>query len=160
MKKKVFGRHFSRSSSSRRGLFRSLVRAVVINGAIKTTPAKAKAVMPFFDKLMTEAKKATVASRRNVLAKLGNDKLITGKIFDLALIFKEQRGGYLKITPLPARVGDNALMMRLELTKKIEPVVVKKPEKKAGNKAAESKAESKKSLGEKVKSVISRRKNN
>lgn len=120
MKKKVFGRKLSRSSKSRRGLFRSLVRAIVINGEIKTTYAKAKFLLPEFEKLINVAKKNDIAGRRRIYATLANDREITDKIFEIAKSFTGRSGGYIKTVNLPARRGDAARIVKLSWTEKIE----------------------------------------
>lgn len=83
--------------------------------AIVTTEAKAKALRPYAERLITKARRGTVHDRRLVVAKL-HDKDITQKLFDeIAPRYAERPGGYLRILKLGPRPGDNAPMARLEL---------------------------------------------
>jgi large subunit ribosomal protein L17 len=83
--------------------------------AIVTTEAKAKALRPYAERLITKARRGTVHDRRLVVAKL-HDKDVTKKLFDeIAPRYAERPGGYLRILKLGPRPGDNAPMARLEL---------------------------------------------
>jgi large subunit ribosomal protein L17 len=121
MKKRVFGRQLSRERDTRRALFRSLIRALVKHGKIKTTKAKAKAIQASIDKLVNLAKKDSISAKRRVFAILGNDKETTKKLLiEVVPSFLDRSGGYTRIVPLPARRGDAAQMVRLEWVKEIE----------------------------------------
>jgi large subunit ribosomal protein L17 len=118
----VFGRHFSRGKKARKALFRSLIQALVLNGKIITTKAKAKAIIPDVDKLITLGKKGTISARRDALASLGNDKATTDKLFfEVIPAFKDRVSGFTRIVLLPTRPGDNAEMVRLEWSQAVEP---------------------------------------
>lgn len=140
MKKKVFGRKLSRSRPAREALFASLAKSLILNGKIETTRAKAKAVIPDVEKMVTLAKKGEIAGRRKVLTMLDNAKEPTKILFkDIAKAFMSKNSGFTRITSLPRRVGDNAEMARLEWTEKIaassqELVVSKKANKKEESK--------------------------
>jgi len=117
MRKRVFGRQLSRGRKSRMALFRSLVRAVVLEGKITTTVAKAKSVQAQIEKLVTLAKQGSLVSRRKILAYLANDRKVTDKLFGpIAKVFSARSGGYTRLVPLPPRQGDSAKMARLEWT--------------------------------------------
>lgn len=121
MKKRVFGRQLSRERDTRRALFRSLIRALVKHGKIKTTKAKAKAIQADIDKLINLAKKDSISAKRRVFAILGNDKETTKKLLiEVVPSFSDRSGGYTRIVPLPARRGDAAQIVRLEWVKEIE----------------------------------------
>jgi len=81
MKKKVFGRKLSRERDTRRALFRSLIRALVVYEKIRTTKPKAKAIQADIDKIVSLAKQSSVSAKRRVFAALGNDKKTTKKLF-------------------------------------------------------------------------------
>ncbi len=120
MKKRVVGKKFSRGSGARRSLFRSLIRALVLHGAIVTTKAKAKVIQKQIDRIVNIAKKGTVAKRRQVYAILGNDRKTTDGLFKkIAPNFSDRVGGYTRIVNLPRRRGDAAEMARLEWVKEI-----------------------------------------
>lgn len=121
MKKRVFGRQLSRERDTRRALFRSLIRALVEHGKIRTTKAKAKAIQADIDKLVNLAKKDTISAKRRVFAILGNDKETTKKLLkEVVPSFSDRSGGYTRIVPQPARRGDAAQIVRFEWVKEIE----------------------------------------
>jgi large subunit ribosomal protein L17 len=70
MRKKVFGRKFSRDYGSRQALFRALMRSLILSGSIVTTKAKAKAVQPDLDALVNLAKDTSISKRRQAYAML------------------------------------------------------------------------------------------
>jgi len=82
---------------------------------ITTTVAKAKALRPYAERLITKAKKGGVHNHRQVVAKL-HDKQVAHKLFDdIASRYTERNGGYLRILKLGPRPGDHAPMARIEL---------------------------------------------
>ncbi|PCH92283.1 50S ribosomal protein L17 [Candidatus Kaiserbacteria bacterium] len=94
-------RSLGRVRKVRTALLRSLVRSLVIHERIETTIAKARELRPQIEKLITLAKKDTLASRRVMAARMGNDTQTTKKIHDeLAPRFKERPGGYTRISKL------------------------------------------------------------
>lgn len=123
MRKKVFGKQLSMETGTRRALYRALVRALALNGSIKTTKAKAKAVQGFVDKLITKAKKEDVPSRRRLYAKLGNDRETASLLAEISKnTLGDIKSGYTRMTALPRRKGDLAEVVRLEWTKKPEAI--------------------------------------
>jgi large subunit ribosomal protein L17 len=83
--------------------------------AIVTTEAKAKALRPYAERLITKARRGGVHDRRQVISKL-HDKAVTHKLFaEIAPRYSERPGGYLRILKLGPRPGDNAPMARVEL---------------------------------------------
>ncbi|MEO8323550.1 MAG: 50S ribosomal protein L17 [Actinomycetota bacterium] len=83
--------------------------------SITTTVAKAKALRPYAEKLITKAKKGSVHDRRNVLSHI-EDRAIVHKLFaDIAPRFSDRGGGYTRILKLGPRNGDNAPMALIEL---------------------------------------------
>lgn len=106
-------RKFGRVKKVRNGLMKSLALSLVVNGKIKTTDAKARELRPMVEKMVTESKKGTVASRRSLVSKIGSigaDKLAN----DLSAKYKNRAGGYTRITKLPARLSDGSLMAVIE----------------------------------------------
>ena len=121
MNKKVFGRKLSRSRPAREALFASLAMALIKNGKIVTTRAKAKAVVPSVEKLVTLAKKGDVSSRRIALARLDNRREAVDMLFGgVAKAFSGKTSGFTRIVSLPRRTGDNAEVSRIEWTEKVE----------------------------------------
>ncbi|MDO8340393.1 MAG: 50S ribosomal protein L17 [Candidatus Woesebacteria bacterium] len=126
MVKKVFGKKLSRERATREALFVSLVESLVINKKINTTRAKAKAVIGLIDRLISLAKKGTLASKRQILKRLkGNKKIATIIWTEVVNYFPERNSGFTRIIPISQRKGDLAKMVRLEWTevklKKEEP---------------------------------------
>lgn len=148
MRKMVFGRKLSRSQKSRRALFRSLIRALVIDEKITTTKAKAKAIVPMADKLINIAKLNTIAARRRVLAQTANQNDVTEKIFSVVVpSFTKKAGGYLRIIPMAARKGDLSEVVKVEWTETLVKAPVKaKKSKKLVSKKAETKGAKKASV--------------
>lgn len=115
MKKKVFGRKLSRERSSREALFVSLVESLVMNKKIKTTKAKAKAIVGLVDRLIVLAKKDTLSSKREIAKRLrGNKKVATVLWNEFPKMFESRNSGFTRIIPLGQRKGDLAEMVRLE----------------------------------------------
>ena len=127
MIKKVFGRKLSRSRPAREALFAGLMRNVIMADKIVTTKAKAKAIQGNLDKLVTMAKKNTLASRRQVLSNLDNAKDATVALFKkVEELFLDRKSGFTRIVNLKSRKGDNAQIVRLEWVKKDENITTKK----------------------------------
>ena len=107
-------RKFSRVKKVRTGLLKSLALSLVTKGKIQTTDAKAREIRPVVEKMITSGKKDTVATRRLLVArvgKIGAEKIVN----ELSPKYKERAGGYTRITKLPARKSDGALMAVIEL---------------------------------------------
>ena len=98
-------RKFGRVKNQREALLKSLARSLVLKGGITTTVAKAKELRPYVERLVSTGKKGTVASRRVVVAEIGN---ATAKLFELSERFSKRAGGYTRITRL-GRVGKRAI---------------------------------------------------
>ena len=106
----------SRSASHRKSLLMNLSREVFDHERIRTTEAKAKAVKPEVEKLITLAKRGDLHSRRRALASLGQDKFVVYKLFEeIAPRYAERRGGYTRILKLGPRPSDSSEMVLLEL---------------------------------------------
>lgn len=120
MNKKVFGRKLSRSRPAREALFSSLAQAMILTGKISTTRAKAKAVVPDIEKLVTLSKKGDLSSRRRALSMLDNAKDTVEALFGkVAKAFTGRQSGFTRLTSLPRRKGDNAQQVKIEWTEKI-----------------------------------------
>jgi large subunit ribosomal protein L17 len=151
MNKKVFGRKLSRSRPAREALFATLTRALILNGKIITTRAKAKAVQGSVDKMVTMAKIGSLSARRKVMSNLDNARDATEILFQKVVkAFPAKNSGFTRIISLPRRVGDNAQIVRMEWTEKVEYEVKKKPEVKEKGKKVEEKP--KKAVKKEVKS--------
>lgn len=133
MRKKVFGRKFSRTSNQRKGLFRSLMHAMILHGRIKTTEAKAKAIKGQLEKMVTKAKKGLTAEN-DLMRDLVQHDMVEKLISNIAPRFMTRPGGYTRILRLGSRKKDNTAMVMLEWVEQEiitgEVVVAPKKEKK------------------------------
>ena len=98
-------RKFGRKTDERNALMRSLARSLVLEGHIKTTEARAKEVRPMVEKLLTRAKKDTLANRRTLIASLG-DVSTAQKLIKTAENYSRRNGGYLRNVKMVPRKGD------------------------------------------------------
>ncbi len=106
----------SRDSAHRRALLRNLSRDVIQHERIKTSQAKAKAVKPKVEKLITLAKRGDLHARRQALSELGQDKFIVHKLFEeVAPRYADRPGGYTRIVKLGPRRSDSTEMVFIEL---------------------------------------------
>ena len=106
----------SRDAAHRRSLLRNLCREVIEHERIKTSQAKAKAVKPEVEKLITLAKRGDLHARRQALSELGQDRFMVHKLFEeIAPRYAERPGGYTRIVKLGPRRSDSTEMVLLEL---------------------------------------------
>ena len=109
-------RKLSRSASHRKALFMNLAREVIDHERIQTTEAKAKAVKPEVERLITLAKRGDLHARRQALQALNQDKFIVYKLFEeIAPRYTDRPGGYTRILKLGPRRSDATEMVFLEL---------------------------------------------
>lgn len=120
------GRKLGRKRDQRKALFRTLAKQLVTSGAIETTLPKAKDLLPMVEKLLTKAKQADLAARRQVIATLDDVKVGNFLIDAVAPQLTERTSGYLRLEQTYARVGDNAQMAIVEFVDEVD--FEKKPE--------------------------------
>ena len=104
MRHRNAGFKLGRNTSHRRALLRNLVTSVIVEDRVETTVAKAKAVRPHVEKMITLGKKGDLHSRRQALSFLQTDKAVE-RLFDaVAPRYGDRQGGYLRIvrTRIPA----------------------------------------------------------
>ena len=106
----------SRDAAHRKALLMNLSKEVIAHERIRTTEAKAKAVKPELEKLITLAKRGDLHARRQALSALGQDKFMVYKLFEeIAPRYSERSGGYSRILKLGPRRSDSTEMVLLEL---------------------------------------------
>ncbi|MDQ3630390.1 MAG: 50S ribosomal protein L17 [Actinomycetota bacterium] len=106
----------SRSTAHRKALLANLCKEVIEHERIKTSEAKAKAVKPELEELITLAKRGDLHARRQALSALGQDKFTVHKLFEeIAPRYAERPGGYTRILKLGPRRSDSTEMVFLEL---------------------------------------------
>ena len=113
-------RKLSRDAAHRKSLLMNLSREVIDHERVRTTEAKAKAVKPEIEKLITLAKRGDQHARRLAKAQLGGHddhaKYIVYKLFDeIAPRYAERNGGYTRILKLGPRQSDATEMVLIEL---------------------------------------------
>jgi large subunit ribosomal protein L17 len=106
----------SRDAAHRKSLLKNLSRDLIEHERIKTSQAKAKAVKPEVEKLITLAKRGDLHARRQALSTLGQDRFVVHKLFEeVAPRYAERPGGYTRIVKLGPRRSDSTEMVLLEL---------------------------------------------
>jgi large subunit ribosomal protein L17 len=126
-----------RSQSHRDALLANQVVSLIEHNRIKTTLAKAKAVRPMAEKLVTIAKKNTLHARRTVLAVLRHNEGAVHRLFaEVAPRAAERKGGYTRIIKLGQRVSDAAPMAFIEWVDATVVEEAPEPAKAKGKKAA------------------------
>ena len=106
----------SRDASHRKALLANLCIEVIDHERIKTTEAKAKAVKPEIEKLITLARRGDLHARRQALSELSQDKFLVHKLFEeIAPRYAERPGGYTRILKLGPRSSDATEMVYIEL---------------------------------------------
>jgi large subunit ribosomal protein L17 len=109
------GKKLGRDSAHRKALYSNLAGALIEHGRIQTTQAKAKAVKPFAEKMITLGKRGDLHARRQALSALRSNDVVHYLFAEVAPRFAERPGGYTRIVRLGPRQGDAAEMVYLEL---------------------------------------------
>lgn len=113
MKHRGKKRSFGRKTDQRRAFFKSLVVALVEKRRIHTTEARAKALRPMVEKLVTKAKSGTLAHRR-ALASVTSPKIAGLLIGEIAPKYMDRHGGYTRIMKSGIRRSDSARLAIIE----------------------------------------------
>lgn len=109
------GRRFGGSASHQKAMMANLVASLIAAEGIVTTEAKAKAMRPIAEKMITKARKGGLHNHRQVVRFL-RDREMASKLFDeIGPRYADRPGGYTRIVKLGPRQGDNAPMARIEL---------------------------------------------
>jgi large subunit ribosomal protein L17 len=109
------GKKLGRDASHRKALYANLAGSLIEHGRIKTTEAKAKAVKPFAEQMITLGKRGDLAARRQAIAELRSQDVVHQLFAEVAPRFSDRPGGYTRIVKLGPRNGDAAEMVYLEL---------------------------------------------
>lgn len=108
-------RRFGGSAQHQKLMMANLVASLVAAEGIVTTEAKAKAMRPVAERMITKAKKGGLHNFRQVLSYLGDVEMTTKLFEDVGPRYETRPGGYTRILKLGPRKGDNAPMARIEL---------------------------------------------
>jgi len=136
----------SRTKSHREAMLANMVISLLTHRMIKTTTAKAKALRPVADRLITFGKKGDLAAKREAYRILRDHNLVKKLFEDIAPQFASRNGGYSRVLRLGTRLGDGASLSLVELLT-AKPVVEKD---KKGKKAKVKEEEVKQTKPEKV----------
>jgi large subunit ribosomal protein L17 len=115
------GKKLGRDSAHRKALYSNLAGALIEHGRIKTTLAKAKAVRPIAEQMITLGRRGDLHARRQALAYLHSNDVVTMLFSEVAPRFTDRPGGYSRIVKLGPRWGDSADMVYLELVDYVPP---------------------------------------
>lgn len=128
------GARLGGSPAHQKLILANLATQLIEHRALTTTEAKAKLLQPYFEKLVTKAKRGDMHARRTVAKKITSKEAVYLLFDEIApAIDSERQGGYTRLIRVGNRKGDNAPLMRIE-------IVLEKLEKKAVVKAAETTA--------------------
>jgi large subunit ribosomal protein L17 len=115
MRHRNAGFKLGRNTSHRRALLRNLTTSVLIEDRVETTVAKAKAVRPLVEKMITLGKKGDLHARRQALSFLMTDQSVERLFEIVAPRYKDRQGGYLRIVRTGFRQGDGGEKAFIEL---------------------------------------------
>ena len=115
MRHRKEGKKFNRKTGARRSFLRNLVGDVVRHGKIETTAARAKALRPLVEHLVTIAKRGDLASRRILLRRLHNKNVVERLLDEVGPRYADRKGGYMRVLKLgKTRKRDGVRLARLE----------------------------------------------
>jgi large subunit ribosomal protein L17 len=112
---RLTGRKLNRTSSHRSAMLSNMAISLVLNEQIKTTLQKAKELRPYVEKLITKARNTSLASRRNIIAIVKDQKVADKLISVLGPRYLKRPGGYCRIIKAGFRHGDMASVAYIEL---------------------------------------------
>jgi len=107
-------RRFGGDAAHQRLMMGNMVAHLIAAEGIITTEAKAKALRPIAEKMITKAKKGGVARQRQVVAYIGDQEMAHKLFSEIAPRYDDRQGGYTRILKLGPRHGDNAPMAKIE----------------------------------------------
>jgi large subunit ribosomal protein L17 len=118
------GRKFHRERDQREALVKGLAEALIIHETIETTLPKAKELVPYFEKLITKAKKNDLHNRRMIISSLQTVSSAHKLVDEIAPKLGGRNSGHLRIERTRTRRGDNAQLARVEFVDdlKVAPV--------------------------------------
>ena len=108
-------RKLGRPTDQRMAMLRQMVTDFLDNGKMETTVTRCKEIAPLAQKMITLGKKNTLASRRQALAFITREDVVTKVFAEIAPGYSERNGGYTRIIRVGPRRGDAAEMAIIEL---------------------------------------------
>ena len=122
------GTRLGGSPAHQKLILANLATSLFEKGKITTTEAKPKKLRPFAERIISQAKRGDLASRRRVLAIIRNKSVVHSLFTEIGPSFSKRNGGYLRITKLGPRKGDNAPMAVIEIVEALAEKVVAEAE--------------------------------
>ncbi|RLC35490.1 hypothetical protein DRH14_00835 [Candidatus Shapirobacteria bacterium] len=119
MRHRKFGKKLGRNHHQRQALFKTLLRFVLTYGSIQTTQAKAKAVLPLLEKLMSKISRPSLINRRALYAYLQDRKWVKRVEDTIQKNFPNQHSNFFTTSKIKRRKGDDALIVKLSFVKDI-----------------------------------------
>ncbi len=117
MKHNRKGKTLDRSNGPRKALLRNLATSLVLYEHVNTTLAKAKALRPIVEKLITKGRSKTLAARRELMRTLTIESAVNKVLEELGPRYATRAGGYTRIIKLGARQGDGAEVAQIQFVK-------------------------------------------
>ena len=117
MRHRRIGKTLDRKSAPRRALLRNLATSLIVHEQVNTTLAKAKAMRPIVERLITKGKHKSVHARRELLKDVFTEKAVAKVLEELGPRYATRPGGYTRIIKLSPRKGDGADMAQIQLLK-------------------------------------------
>ncbi|MFQ5648343.1 MAG: 50S ribosomal protein L17 [bacterium] len=148
MRHRKVNKKLGRTASHRKALISNVATALFEHKQIKTTTVKAKEIRRFVERLITFAKRGTLADRRQVLRTVRNKRVVRTLFEDIAPTYQDRNGGYTRVVRLGRRRGDGAEVALLELVG-YEGVLLEKQRSKEEQKSAREKKKEKEKEKEK-----------
>lgn len=121
------GRKLHRDAAQRTALLKGLATSLIEHGSIETTLPKAKELVPYFEKLITKAKKGNLHNRRQIIAKVSTRESAHQLVEEIAPQLKGRVSGHLRIEKTRFRVGDNAQLARVSFVDELKAAPTEKP---------------------------------
>lgn len=117
MKHRVKGKTLDRKNGPRKALYRGLATSIVLYEHVNTTLAKAKAIRPVVEKLVTASKTKSLATRRKLASYLLTESAVNKMLEEIGPRYATRKGGYLRIIKLGTRKGDGAEIAQIQFVK-------------------------------------------
>lgn len=139
MRHRVINHKLGRDTAQRKSLFKNLLTSLFVHGEIQTTEAKAKAIKGIADKLISRAQSGGLSARRLIGRFFGTRAVANRLVDEVAPAMSDRKSGFTRIIRLGKRMGDDSMMVKMELIHK--PVVKEevKPEAQENKEAKPSK---------------------
>ena len=117
MRHRKSGKILDRKKGPREAMLRNLATSIILYEKVETTQAKAKAVQPLVERMITVGKAGDLAARRRLIKFLYGENAERKVIEELGPRYEKRQGGYTRITKLGQRQGDAASMVQIELVR-------------------------------------------